>query len=149
MLSTDLALDPSTAWTVGTSDSQTYSLLSINGERSQRSKASVATTNPSVLSLAHTVRSTKGLRSVDNSSVTGQTIMFDRHLIRLDTNVAQTLVLDPEFKVNRSVQLVIEVPRLGASTPTSTNMSDDICRIVTMLRTSSLANLIRVLNSEL
>lgn len=142
-------MDPSTAWSVGTSDSQTWSLLGIAGDRSQRSKASVALTNPSVLTLANTVRTIKSLRSVSNSAVAGQDIVFDRHLVRLDTNVAQTLVLDPEFKVNRSVQLVLEVPRLGASTPTSTNMSDDICRIVTMLRTSSLANLVRVLNSEL
>lgn len=148
MLAIDLTLDPSTTITADAADAKTYSLLSQEAGRSVRSRADVATTAPKTLSISHSLRQLKGLRSVANSSVSGQDVIFDRHMIRLDENVTQSLVLDPEFKVNSAVYLVIETPRLGASTPTLAQVAGSIKRIVSVLLASSNANLQRVLNWE-
>lgn len=148
MLSTDLTLNPATAVTAGTADSQVYSVISQGENQTVRSLAALATTNPKQLKISHSVRTIKGLKSAANAALTGQDIVFDRHLIRLDSNVVQTKVLDPEQRVNRSLQLVIEVPRLAGETPTVTNMGDDILRIVSMLNASTWANLQRILNWE-
>lgn len=148
MLAIDLTLDPSTAIAADAADAKTYSLLSSESGRAVRARADVATTNPKQLTISHSLRTLKGLRSVANSSVSGQDVVFDRHMIRLDENIVQTLVLDPEFKVNSSVYLVIETPRLGASTPTAAALAGGIKRIISMLLASTNANLVRVLNWE-
>jgi hypothetical protein len=149
MLSSDLTLDPSTAITAGTASPTIYSLLNGNDPNSSvRSAAAVALTYPENLRIAHSKRAAKGFYQVASPALAAPPILFDRHLIRLDTNVAQTTHLDPEFRVNRSIQIVIEVPRLGASTPTHTQLADDLLSIVSMLRASTNANLIRILNLE-
>lgn len=148
MLAIDLTLDPSTAIAADAADAKTYSLISQESSKAVRSRADVATTTPHQLTTSHSTRTVKGMRSVANSSVSGQDVVFDRHMIRLDRNIAQTLVLDPTFKVNAAVYLVIEVPRLGASTPTLANVAGDIKRIIAMLLASSNANLQRILNWE-
>jgi hypothetical protein len=94
------------------------------------------------------MRTEKGFKTVANQSVPAPDITFDRRLIRLDTNVVQTQMLDPMKRVNRSVQIVLESPRLGAESPTVTQVVDDLLAVVAMLRASTNANLIRILNSE-
>lgn len=148
MLSTDLTLNPATSITVGSADSKVFAITQNGENMTIRSVASLATTNPNQLKITHSVRTIKGLKSAANAALTGQDIVFDRHLIRLDKNVVQTKVLDPEQRVNRSVQIVIEVPRLAGETPTATNMGDDLLSVVSMLNASTWANLVRVLNWE-
>lgn len=148
MLSQDLTLNPSTAIAAGTNAATVYALLSATQGKSQRSVASVATTAPKVFQIAHSTRSAKAFKTAANASVPAPDIIFDRHLVRLDENVVQTTHIDPEFRVNRSVQLVLEVPRLGASTPTPTQIADSLKALVSMLDASTQANLIRILNNE-
>jgi hypothetical protein len=148
MLSIDLTLNSATAITAGTANSRVASITNSGENMALRSVASLATTNPEQLKISHSTRTIKGLRSAANAALTGQDVVFDRHLIRFDKNVVQTKVLDPEQRVNRSVQIVIEVPRLAGETPTSTNVGDDLLSIVSMLNASSWANLVRVLNWE-
>lgn len=149
MLAIDLSLDSSTAITAGTSNARTASLLGGNDPKSSvRSVAAVALTAPENLRISHTVRTAKGFRTAANASVPASDVLFDRHLVRLDKNVTQSTHLDPEFRINRSIQLVIESPRLGASTPTAAQLADDLLSIVSMLRAGTNANLIRVLNLE-
>lgn len=148
MLSTDLTLNPATAITAGSADSKVFAVTQTGENMAIRSVASLATTNPQQLKISHSVRTIKGLKSAANAALTGQDIVFDRHLIRLDKNVVQTKVLDPEQRVNRSIQIVIEVPRLAGETPTATNVGDDLLSIISMLNASTWANLVRVLNWE-
>jgi hypothetical protein len=149
MLASDLTLDSSTAITAGTSNSTVFALLGGNSpSQSIRSVAALATTNPRFLRIAHSMRTEKGFKTVANQSVPAPDITFDRRLIRLDTNVVQTQMLDPMKRVNRSVQIVLESPRLGAESPTVTQVVDDLLAVVAMLRASTNANLIRILNSE-
>lgn len=148
MLSIDLTLDPSTAITAGTSSPTIYSLLNNVAGSSIRAAAAVAQTNPENFKIAHTVRTAKSFKTSANASVPAPDVIFDRHLCRLDVNCVQTTHLDPEFRINRSIQLVMEVPRLGASTPTAAAIIDDLLSIVSMLRASTNANLVRILNGE-
>lgn len=149
MLSTDLTLDPSTAITAGTSSPTVYSLLpGTTVNQTNRTASAVATTAPENFRVAHSMRTEKGFKTVANASTPAPDIVFDRHLCRLDINCVQTSRLDPNFRVNRSVQIVLEVPRLGSETPTVTQVADDLLSIVSMLRASSNANLIRVLAGE-
>jgi len=148
MLSTDLTLNPNTAITAGSADSLVYAITTSGDNTTVRSVAASATTNPKQLKISHSVRTIKGLKSAANAALTGQDIVFDRHLIRLDKNVVQTKVLDPEQRVNRSVQIVIEVPRLAGETPTVTNLGDDLLSIVSMLNATTWANLTRIVNWE-
>lgn len=148
MLAIDLILDPSTAIAAGTSSPDTYSLLSNNQGSSVRSVASKALTNPENLRISHSTRSLKGFRTQANSSVNAPDVIFDRHLVRVDFNCPQTTHLDPNFAINRSVQIVIEVPRLAGATPTAANISDDLKSVVSMLLASTNANLVRILNLE-
>lgn len=149
MLASDLILDSSTAIAAGTSNSTTYSLLGGNSSsRSIRSVAAVATTNPKTFTTAHSVRTEKGFKTAANQSVPAPDLVFDRHLCRLDTNVVQTQCLDPNKRVTRSIQLVVETPRLGAESPTVVQLMDDLLSIVAMLRASTNANFVRLLNNE-
>lgn len=149
MLSTDLTLDPSVAITAGTSSPTVYSLLpgSISNQ-SNRTASAVAQSAPENFRIAHSVRTEKGFKTPANASTPAPDIVFDRHLCRLDINHPQTKALDPNFRINRSVQLVLEVPRLGSESPTAVQMADDLLSIVSMLLASSRANLIRVLAGE-
>lgn len=148
MLSTDLTLNSATSVTAGTANSLVYSVISQGENQTVRSVAASSTTNPQQLKVSHSVRTIKGLKSAANAALTGQDIVFDRHLIRLDKNCVQTKVLDPEQRVNRSIQIVIEVPRLAGETPTVVNLGDDLLSIVSMLNASTWANLTRVVNWE-
>lgn len=149
MLASDLSLDASTAISAGTAGAIVFSLLGGNqSSQSIRTVASLATTNPRSLKVAHSVRTEKGFRTVANQSVPAPDIIFDRHLIRMDNNVVQSLCLDPNSRVNHSIQLVVETPRLGASSPTVTVLMDNLLALVAMLRASSNANFIRFLNNE-
>lgn len=149
MLASDLSLDSSTAIAAGTAGTVTFSLLG-GGQPSQsiRTVAALALTNPRSLKVAHSVRTEKGFKTVANQSVPAPDVVFDRHLIRMDTNVVQTICLDPNARVNHSIQLVIETPRLGASSPTVTNLMDNLLALVAMLRASSNSNFVRLLNNE-
>lgn len=148
MLSIDLTLDPSTAITAGTSSPTIYSLLNNVPGRSLRSAAAVAQTNPENFTIAHSVSKEKAFKTAANPAVPAPDVIFDRHLCRLDTNCVQTTIYDPDFRINRSVLVQFVVPRLGASTPTPAQLADDLLSIVSMLRASTNANLIRVLNGE-
>jgi hypothetical protein len=148
MLSQDLTLDPSTAITAGTSSPTVYSLLSASAGSSVRAAAAVAQTNPETFKISHSTRLSKGFKTPANSSVPAQDVTFDRHLIRLDVNHPQTSRLDPNYLINRSVQIVLEVPRLGSETPTAAQLIDDLLSVVSALRASSNANLVRILNGE-
>lgn len=149
MLASDLTIDASTAIAAGTAGSITFSLLGGNvNQRSTRTVASLATTNPRAIQIAHSVRTEKGFKTVANQSVPAPDIVFDRHLVRMDSNIIQSLCLDPNARVNQSIQIVIETPRLGASSPTPTNLMDNLLALVAMLRASSNANFIRILNNE-
>lgn len=150
MLAEDLTLDPSTAIAAGTSSPSIYSRKGwVDLQSTVRSVASVALTAPENLKIAHSTRSLKGLKTQANASVPAPDVIIDRHLVRLDINVPTTTHLDPEYKIIKSVQLVIEVPRLGvASSPTAAQIADDVKSVVSMLCASSNANLVRLLNNE-
>jgi hypothetical protein len=148
MLPTDVNLDASTAIAAGTNATTTYSLLSNEGGQSLRSAAALSLTNPRNLSVKHSVRTGKTFRTAANASVPASDIIFDRHLIRLDTNMPQSTHLDQEFRINRSIQIVIEVPRIGGSSPTSLMIADDLKALVAFLDSSTRANLVRLMNGE-
>lgn len=148
MLAIDLTLDPSTTISAGASAPVVYSLLSNNSGSSIRSAAAVAQTTPRNFRVAHSVRTAKGFKSPANAAVPAPDVLFDRHLIRLDRNVPQTSRLDPEYRVNHSTQIVLEIPRLGSETPTAVQVIDELKAIISMLAASSNANLVRVLNLE-
>lgn len=150
MLASDLALNSADAIAAGTSNSATYSLLGGNSTTaSTRSVAAVATTNPRTLKIANSVRIEKGFKTVANQSVPAPDITFDRRLVRLDHNLVQTTHLDPNKRVNASVQIVFEIPRLGAESPTVQAMIDMLLAITASLRASTNANAVRLFNGEL
>lgn len=149
MLAEDLILDPSIAIAAGTSSPSIYSRKGWTDLQSTvRSVASVALTAPENLKIAHTTRALKGLKTAANASVPATDVILDRHLVRLDIVVPTTTHSDPDFKIIKSCQLVIEVPRVGASTPTANSIADDLKSIVSMLFAASNANLVRLLNGE-
>lgn len=149
MLASDLTLDSSTAISAGTANSTVYSLLGGNSSsQSIRSVAAVSTTNPKTFKIAHSVRQEKGFKTVANQSVPAPDLVFDRHLCRVDANVVQTQCLDPNKRVNRSTQIVIETPRLGTESPTTVQLIDDLLALVAMFRASTNANFVRLMNGE-
>lgn len=149
MLASDLTLNSATAISAGSSNALVFSLLGGNSPTaSLRSVAAVSTTNPVTFKIAHSVRVEKGFKTVANQSVPAPDITFDRHLVRRDSSVVQTTHLDPNKRVNRSIQIVVETPRLGAESPTVTQLIDDLLGLVSMLSASSNANLVRLLNGE-
>ena len=149
MLATDLVLNASTAITAGASAPITLSLLDAAKGISVRNDPASALTNPKSLRIAHTTRTIKGLWDGTNSAVKGPDLIMDRHLCRLDKNIAQTRYLDPNFAVNYSIQLVLETPRgLGASNPTVAQIATSLLELVSSLLAGSNANLTRILNGE-
>lgn len=145
MLAIDLTINAATAVPAGTSNARTLSLGSPNGGSSVRSDASVALTAPEVLQITHSKRSLKLKSSTNNDLVP---VFFDRHVLRLSKYRQPTNVLDPDFKTSLTVSLLIEVPSAPGVTVTSTQVSDAIKGLVSMLTASSDANLVRVLNNE-
>lgn len=117
--------------------------------QSIRSVASVATTAPHILKIGHSTRSIKGLR-YSATKQQSPDVVIDRHLVRID-KVAATPTLglsDPTFSITYGAQLVIEVPRIGADTPATQLVMDQILRIISMLNPSGNAGLIQLLNGE-
>lgn len=150
MLASDLTLDSSVAISAGTSNATVYSLLGGNSPNaSVRSVAAVSTTNPKTLRIANSIRTEKGFKTVANQSVPASDIVFDRRLWRVDHNIAQTTHLDPNRRINASMQLVFESPRLGAESPTVATLIDMLLATVASLRASSNANAVRFFNGEL
>lgn len=152
MFDIELSNNPATALTAGTSGALTFSLQSAptGGGQSVRSVAAVATTAPHTLKVGHTTRLVKGLKYAANKTAAPD-VIIDRHLVRLD-KVKDTPTLgisDPNFNITYGVQIVVEVPRLGADTPTTQSVMDQILRALVMLNPSSNAGLIKLLNNEL
>lgn len=151
MFDNDLANNPATALTVGTAANLTFTLQSSpSGGQSKRSVASVATTSPHIMTVGHSTRAVRGLKYAANKNAAPDVIV-DRHLIRVDKH-APTPTLgysDPSYALTYGAQLVVEVPRLGADTPATQLVMDQILRLVVALNPSSSAGLIRFLNWEL
>lgn len=149
MLASDLVLNPSTSIAAGTNAAKTYALLQgTSSGKSIRSVASVALTHPDQITISHSTRIAKGFKTDANASVPAPDVIFDRHLVRVDQNLSQTGRLDPDNRINYSVQLVIETPRIGSDSPTSLQIADTLKAIVASLDASTRANLERVLNGE-
>lgn len=150
MFDADLANNPNTALTAGTSSNLTFSLKTGagSGVESLRAVGSVATTNPHQIKIAHSTRRISGLRLTSGNELAND-IVVDRHLIRVDKNVSVTGVSDPDFRVNYGAQLVVELPRIGGDTPTTQLVMDQILRLLVALNPSTNAGLIRLLNGEL
>jgi hypothetical protein len=153
MFDVELSNNPSTALTAGASSAVIFSLLQApsagTGGQSIRSVAAVSTTAPHVLKIGHTTRSVKGIRYTANKAAAPD-VVIDRHLIRID-KVAPTPTLgysDPSNQITYGAQLVVEVPRIGADTPSTQLVMDQILRILVMLNPSSNAGLIKLLNGE-
>lgn len=152
MFEIELSNNPSTALTVGTSANLVFSLVStpMAGGQSVRSVSAVATTAPHTLKVGHSTRFIKGMKYAANKSAAPD-VTIDRHLIRVD-KVAATPTLgisDPNFQLTYGAQIVIEVPRLGADTPTTQSVMDQLLRLLVVLNPSSSAGLLRLLNGEL
>lgn len=150
MLSTDLIVDPATAITAGTANSRTFSLLGGGTpERTVRSVASLANTQPYELSIGHLKRKLKGFKSFENASVPAPDVTVDRHTVRLDYNMPTDTLRDPDYRLKLVTQLTIELPRLGITdTPTTVMIADSIKALASMLLATSNANLLRLLNHE-
>lgn len=151
MFAVDLTNNPSVPLTVGTNSTLNFSLLTAPAGSGQtvRSVASVALTAPHILKIGHSTRSIKGLRYAATKQ-SAPDVIIDRHLVRFD-KVAPTPTLgfsDPSFQITYGAQLVVEVPRIGADSPTTQQVMDQVLRIVTMLNPSSNAGLIQLLNGE-
>lgn len=145
MLSTDLSINASTAVPAGTNAARTLSLGAVGGGASIRSDAATALTAPEVLEIRHNKRALRLKSSVTADDVS---VSFDRHVLRLSKHRPATNALDPDFKTNLTVSLLIEVPSGPGITVTSTQVSDALKSLVSMLTTSTDANLVRVLNNE-
>jgi hypothetical protein len=152
MFDTDLANNPATALSAGTAANLTFSLLSTpsNGDGSSvRSVASVALTAPHTCTIAHGFRRVKGLR-FSASNIAAPDIVIDRHIVNF-RKVAATptlLIADPEFKIAYSGQVTLEVPRLGADTPTTALVMDQLLRALVMLNPGANAGAVKLLNGE-
>lgn len=144
-LASDLVLDSTAAIAVGTLPAITFSL--IGGTQSIRSDAVYSASNPRQLRFAHTTRKLKGFRDAVNNFAAPD-VTFDRHLCRLDFNIVQNRYLDPEFLIGSSIQLVVDTPRFGTSSPTTLDIGNRLKAMVSMLTAGSNANLGRWLNNE-
>lgn len=150
MLSTDLILNPATPIPVGTSLSLTYSLLGGGTpEKTVRSVASSALSYPRELTIGHLKRKLKGFKTIANTSIPAPDVVIDRHYVRADYVINTTgFVYDPEGRLKASVAVTIEIPRTGTSTPTTTQIADNLKLMVSGLCADGNANLERVLNHE-
>lgn len=146
MLNTDLSINAATAVPAGTSNARTLALGAVGGGSSVRSDASVALTAPEILTVTHSKRNVKLQSAVAaNDTIT---VLMDRHVLRLSKAKPATNALDPDYKSGLNVSLLIEVPIGPGIAVTSTNVSDAIKALVSMLTASADANLIRILNGE-
>lgn len=144
----DITLNSNVAVTAGSNTPHAFSRISTVGAESVWSAPSVALTNPEQLKIGHSVRKISALSLSADASKTGPPVLVDRHLVRFDWNQVQTKYNDPDSKLNASIQLVVETPRLGADSPTTSEVSDMIQGIAAFLINSSNANLIKLLNRE-
>lgn len=150
MFDIDLANNPSTALTAGTSASKTFSLTSPpSNQRSLRSVASDALSAPHTLEIAHGVRAIRGLR-FSATRASAPDVIVDTHMVRIDKHLPlPTLgIADPQFLVKYGARIVFEVPRAGADAPSAQLIMDQALRLLVMLNPSSNAGLIRLLNGE-
>lgn len=146
----DLANNPSTALTAGTSANVSFALTSPpSGGRSLRSVAAVALSAPHTLEIAHSQRSISGLRYAATNQPAPDLIV-DSHLVRVDKALPLTTlgISDPQQRVRYGARLVLEVPRAGADAPSVQSVMDQILRIMVLLNPSSNAGLVRLLNGE-
>lgn len=150
MFDIDTANNPSTALTAGTSANLTFSLVQgLDGKKAVRSVASVATSAPHSLTIAHSERAIKGLRYASTRN-TAPDVIIDHHMVRIDKFLPLTTagIADPQFLVNYGAYLVVMAPRVGADAPSTQLLMDQILRIAVLLNPSSNAGLTRLLNGE-
>lgn len=145
MLAIDLVINAATAIPAGTSNSRTLSLGTPAGGTSLRSNAATALTAPEILAISHSRRTQKLKSTISNDLIP---VTTDRHVVRLSKHRPATNVLDPDYKSNLTVSLLIEIPGGPGITVTTTEVSDAVKALVSMLLSSSDANLTRVLSNE-
>lgn len=151
MFDAELSNNPSTALTAGTSSAVTFSLKTGgNSNESLRSVASVATTLPHELKIQHSVSRIPGLRYT-SGNVLANDLIVDRHNMSVRKAIALTNlgIADPEYKANYGASLSVWVPRVGADTPSTQLVMDQILRLLVALNPSTNAGLIKLLNGEL
>jgi len=153
MFDLELSNNPATALTVGTAGALTFSLQSpaSPGGQSIRSVSAVATTAPHTLKIGHSTRLVKNMRYTATKA-SAPDVIIDRHLIRVDKVIAAPTwgLSDPNYGITTGAQLVVEVPRLGATdTPSTQMVMDQILRVIVALNPTSNAGLLKLLNNEI
>lgn len=152
MFDADLSNNPNTALTAGTASALTFSLKTGggNGTESLRSVASMATTAPHQLKISHATRRIAGLRYTSGNAAAAD-LMVDQHRISILKNIPLTTlgIADPQFLANYGAALTVTLPRVGADTPSTQLVMDQILRLIVALNPSSNAGLIKLLNGEL
>lgn len=152
MFDADLSNNPATALTAGTSSALTFSLKTGagNGKESLRSVAAVATTAPHQLLIQHSTSRVSGLRYTSGNA-TSADILVDRHRMSILKNIPLTTlgIADPQFAVNYGAALTVTLPRVGADTPSTQLVMDQILRLLVALNPSTNAGLTKLLNGEL
>lgn len=149
MLPIDITLNASDSVPLGTAGPATYSLIGGGSmDRTVRSDASVALTVPRLFTTGHLQRKLKGFKSGANITVGAPDVIVDRHMVRLDNCIQAADFYDPDRRLTTSVQLVIEVPRLGTNTPSLVTISDRVKMLVSVLTINGNAHLSRILNNE-
>jgi len=149
MLADPLSLNSATAVTAGTSDVQSYGLLSVAGGNSIRSVATLAASAPRTLKVVNATRSKRFAGNVLLAGTTVKTpvdVVTDVTTIRNDVLRVHSTAADPNFEITSWVQIQFGRPR-GCSI-TVTQISDQLLAIVSMLNASTNANLTKILNSE-
>jgi len=149
MLADPLSLNSATAVTAGTSDAQSYGLLSVAGGNSIRSVATLAASAPRTLKVVNATRSKRFSGNVQLAGTAVKTpvdVITDVTTIRNDVLRVHSSAADPNFEINSWVQIQFGRPR-GCSI-TVTQMSDQLLAIVSMLNASTNANLTKLLNNE-
>lgn len=152
MFDADLVTNPATALTAGTSSALTFSLKTGagNGKQSLRSVAAVATTAPHEIEVAHSQSRVSGLRYTSGNAPTAD-IIVDRHRFAVKKAIPLTTlgISDPNYLANYGAALTVWLPRVGADTPSTQLVMDQILRILVSLNPSSNAGLTKLLNGEL
>lgn len=152
MFDADLTNNPNTALTAGTAASLVFALKTGagSGTESLRSVAAVATTAPYQLKIAHSTSRVSGLRYT-SGNILGADIVVDRHNMSFLKNIPLTTlgIADPNFAVNYGASLTVSLPRVGADTPSTQLIMDNILRMLVILNPSTNAGLTKFLNGEL
>jgi hypothetical protein len=110
----------------GTSVSQVYDLISINGGNSERRDATAALDAPERLIIKH-------------EPVSKGTLKSDRHLVRFEATLPQAVTALP---VTGSVHIVIDAPRDTVSAAKILDLVDQVRNFLTA------GNLTKLLNNE-